>query len=688
MPSSKALTNVHVGAGKLHPNVATAAADYQMSGGTEALLASMVSAINQEVASPTFTTVSLTAGDLSTTLNGSVLGPIWLGNSGEVAKDLFDIVSATDDSRVSGQTSKLPLYVTGITGGTVGTGAFTSATLTLNFNAGVPTTTTYKIRYSKRMTVGSFDTGSLATTRRFSPKPPIFEREFEKVKWGLSGTLGAWDDTPSITLYNSALSGLNERYNRATSVSGSPVLDGAGDGGLIDRTGQAVTARATTNVYNYSAPQPDPYLALFKTRAGPSVATTTVVANKDGGSGFVGVLQQRVTALTGQLTNAEAITTASRIDVIERYLNANVLGIAFAKVRTKIIPGITTGTALNPDAGAGVDDVRTIRLATGHFFWESSTGDDLSEVAIGHDMIEVTLPTGERQVYVITKLFGGPHASSPVPGEDQQRALVRTLTGDSPAFPSGAATTGVSFRFIKTKLFEGVGSQRYRAVQSSQTDPVLLGYMYHAVTPILTDDPTSIGSNEIDPGRPEFYARGRTKKDTGNTGIYYPYALTFGGHNSLLHVQESRGALRGDGAVECSLVNKTVSQHDISSNTTVTWHPTLDGSVLDINFTNGTGTVLLTVNLDTDYVNNVMKDGDEITVLLRNPANAATQGGAGGIASYGITWPTEFEFSGVEAYPQPYNDVSGRTIYKYHGVFTSRISKFLMSLTSYLGAGG
>jgi hypothetical protein len=148
-------------------------------------------------------------------------------------------------------------------------------------------------------------------------------------------------------------------------------------------------------------------------------------------------------------------------------------------------------------------------------------------------MIEVTLPSGNVQVYVITKLFGGPHASSPVPAEDARRALVRTLSGDSPNFPA-TATAGASFKFIKAKHFEGVGSQRYRAEIDGQTDPVLFGQMYHAVTPAITDDLT--GNAEIDPGYPEFYARARTRSEVNNTGDS-PYALMFGGFNPATHLQ-------------------------------------------------------------------------------------------------------------------------------------------------------
>jgi len=628
MPSSKALSLVQVGAGKLHPNVASAASDFQTSAGTEAMLATFLASLNQEIAVPTEMDVNLSLTDTSFAVDASVYGPFWLGYTGEHVGDVFDLVDTITDSRVTG-TNNLPIYITGITGATIGTGAFTSSVITFNLSAPIPASTQYRFKFSKRTTLGAFTTGALATARRFVPEQPIYEQRFQAM---LSNVLVAWDATPTTTLSEAALSGLQERYNRSTSVAGSPTLNSAGDGGLIQRTGQAVTVQATANAYNYSSPQPDPYWANFLVTAGPSVIGTSSLANYDGGTGFVGVLQQRNTVSVSQRTNAYSLSFASRMDVIERDLVASTIGAG--NVKTRVGAANSTGTALNPDAGATADDRRTIRLATGDYFWESTSGDDLSEVAVGSDMIEVTLPGGEKQAYVITTLFGGPHAASPVPAEDQRRALVRTIAGDSPEFPSGAATTGVTFRFIKTRHFSGVGTQALRAKIDTHTDPVLLGYGYNAVTPTLTDDPTVTGSDEVDPGHFAFYARARTRAEIAATG-FKPYALVFGGHNPRTHLMEARGGLRGDGSIECTLLARQTTFFIIGSATavpdrTLTWHPSIDGSVVDARISDG---VTMVINIDTDYITHVRAAGDTLTVCVNNVSGGAV-----------ITWDANFQF--------------------------------------------
>jgi hypothetical protein len=685
MPSSKALTNVNTGAGKLHSNVASAAADFQTSNGSDAIIASMVAALNQEIASPTFRSVALTAGATFVTLDASLYGPVWMGATGEVAKDLFDLVEVNDDTRVS-DTNDLPLYVTGVAGAAVASNSFTTNLLTINFSGAIPATTNYRLLYSRRMTLGAFTNGSIATARRFVPEPAILEQTIYGMKWNVSG-IGGWSDPPSITLREAALSGLGERYNRASTIAaGSPVLNGPGDGAIITRTGQAVQGRATANTYDYSAPQPDPYQALFMTRAGPQALATTVAPNKDGGTGFVGVLQQRTTASTLQYTNTQSLTVASRMDVIERYTSTATIGAG--NVKTKINPSNSTGVALNPDNLAGADDRRTILLGTGDYFWEGVSGNDLSEVAIGHDMIEITLPGGEVQTYVITTLFGGPHPTSPVPAENARRALVRTLSGDSPNFPA-TTTAGVTFRFIKTRQFSGVGAQAYRAFVDGQTDPVRLNWHYIAGTPPITDDPTGTGSNEVDPTTPgvvEIYAEGQSRaRDFLHRT---PVALAWGGHSAPEHTQQLGGLLRGDGAVECTQTSRRVRNADVSTTSTVTWHPSLEGSILNIRLTHGSGAIVVTVALDADYLSDALDDGDELTVVIRNSDDAPEPGGAGGTATATFVWPSQFKFSGVDGVPNPNNGSGGTVnVSKYHGVAVNTVGvsiEFLMTLTSYL----
>ena len=676
MPSSKALTNVNVGAGKLHSNVATAAADYQTSSGTEALLSAAVTALNQEVAVPSSVDLALSSGVTSFSLSGSTYGPIWLGESGETAADLFDIVDVTTEERIS-DNFDLVISVSSITGGAVGSGTFTGATLTINLSGQIPASATYRVRFSKRATIGTFATDAIAAGRTFAPKSPFYENNIFSMKWKTSSQ-GTWVDAPVTTLWDAAYAGLNERYNR-DALSPLSAVTGPGEGALISRTGQAVTVEALAVAHNYSSPQPDPYWAQYTVTAGPDSVSTTLPANYDGGTGFVGVLQQRLTADVSHRMNADAATLASRLDVVERDQAAALIG--GANVRTRITPGNTTSTALNPQGLATVDARREILLGFGDYFWETASGNELSEVALGRDMIEVTFPGGEKQVYVITKLFGGPHTVSGL-GSDQQRALVRTLAGDSPEFPPDVATYGVSFRFIKTARWQGVGTAAYKEKVDSQTDPVLLNYGYTAVTPPITDDPSGTGSDEVDPGAPQFAARGVTKDHVGGGSAEAPLALEWGGHDPENHVATMRGRLRGDGAVECTLAHRKVVSLEYSTPSTTdtyTWHPAFDGSILMVKTSHASSFVDFTLEFNADYLNNVLKEGDEITIITMDRSTSGRQ-----LIKH---WPASFKFSGAEDTTSG-NFPPADLITKYHGIYADIDGGvWLMTTTHYMDGG-
>jgi len=378
--------------------------------------------------------------------------------------------------------------------------------------------------------------------------------------------------------------------------------------------------------------------------------------------------------------NALAYTQASRMDLIERHFVAATIGTA--NVRTKVTPGNTTGTSLNPDAGTGFNDRREIELATGDYFWEAGSGNNTSEVALGRDMIEITYPSGDKIVCVITEFPG-----------TSRRALVENLTAGGMSFPSGVATTGVSFRFIKTKYWQGVGSQQYTDFENGYLIPdgIKLGHFYHAIPPFVTDDVTA-GLEVEDIGDAEFFARAQTIGQSLVANLTAkPYALKWGGYDPEGHVQAVKGGLRGDGAVESTLVTRSsIRQDDYGSagSFNVDWHPSLEGSLLILRMLHATGTVNLTVDLHTDFVNNVMQDGDEIEVHIINSLSAPVpDDGAPSGALYTLLWDTWFQFSGHDDYPIVFNHNSQVTVQKWKGTFSAIVGKFLMTKTTYIGPG-
>ena len=683
MPSDKALTNVTTGAGKLHSNVATAAADLQMSSGTEALLASVLAALQQELAIVTRTGAIAGAGQTSHVVNGSV-NPIWLGD-GSVSTDIEDYFRLVTEpgNNAPVDASGNPITISSLTGANIGDGWFTGASLTLNFSGAIAAGQFWQVYYTSRVTLQSLpgEAFSYSTIRNTQAGVrPELQEVLRDLHSGAATDV--WDDAWASTILDLAYSGLDERYRRSTTGAGN--LDTAGDGAVITRDGQAVTMESTAQFGYYFYPNvtSDPYTAHFLTRAGPGPQSDqTHRVNTDGGTGYVGILQQRLSKSGVMRLNALAYTQASRMDLIERAFSAAVIGTA--NVRTKVTPGYTTDTRLNPDAGTGFDDRREILLGTNDYFWEVVSGDKTSEVAVGRDMIEITYPSGDKIVCVITALDPSTN----------RKALVENLTGGGLSFPSGVATTGVSFRFIKAKYWQGCGTQQYTDFENGYLIPdgIKLGHFYHAIPPFVTDDITA-GQEVEDIGDAEFFARAQTIGQSGVANLTAkPYALKWGGYDPEGWVQEVKGGLRGDGAVEATQYNMQTRLVDVSASGSwdLLWHPTLEGSRLVIRVLHASGTATIAVTLATDYLNNVVAAGDKIEVVIVNGGFCPTPGpNAPSGALYAISWPSEFKFSGGDANPILFNHSGQVTTQKWTGTFdTPAFSKFLMTKTTYMGPG-
>jgi len=282
-------------------------------------------------------------------------------------------------------------------------------------------------------------------------------------------------------------------------------------------------------------------------------------------------------------------SAASFLSVIPR--NCTTVNLGASPVRTHIEAGLAGGS-LNPDAGATADDRRTIELPAGQSFYNSA-GE--TEVAEGYDMILVTYTGGlsarEDEVYVITELDpDGDNLVDPGP----RRCRVRTLNGGVAGFPTGVATTDVTFTFVKNHFQQGGGTAFYRSVFDGVSDFVNFDTMYHAVPPPITDP--NAGAGEILPFAPQFVAAAISSDDSEAYGYNgtTPSALLWGGFDSRRRTNHStpalagnqvrlRGGLRGDGSINAQYYSQrerrvTLDSGDLTP--TVTWNPNLDGGTL------------------------------------------------------------------------------------------------------------
>lgn len=168
---------------------------------------------------------------------------------------LFQVLDQ-NDREVFNATTGAKIYVSSITGATIGDG-FSTGSVTLVFSESIPDTQSYRIYYATRGTPATFpkDVMSFVDVRAAAQVSAEVENLF-RIIHAPTAVGHVWNTTPYTTLYDAARSGLDARYRRATAVSDSSLsglpnhlaryaslnLDTAGGGAVIKRDGLAPTS--------------------------------------------------------------------------------------------------------------------------------------------------------------------------------------------------------------------------------------------------------------------------------------------------------------------------------------------------------------------------------------------------------------------------------------------------------------
>lgn len=660
MPSTRDLSTIQLGFGRLHRQVATASANLYNEGAASAtILAGLLAAMNQELAAVEITANTVSAGDVSYVILGTnvpFVGDIAL----EPLNNLFRVVDQ-QDQEIYDSVMGVPIQVASIVGAAIGSG-FTTNNITLNFTGTIPVGVTYRIYYGVRKTLGDLrkDTFTYPAIRR----SPQVEIQVEQLfRWLQDDPAGnpVWDQSWISTIGGLSRSGLDERYRRKSgAVTGN--LDTPGDGAVITRDGRAPTSEATTADQDYANDFKDPFWAQWKSQIPGAISSYAFDGREDGGSGFVSLVSRRSIDTANDRTRP-ALSVAAFWTLLERMNNQSTLG--GANTRTRIDPANTTNTKLNPDAGVTDADRSTIELGTGDFFYNVGLK---SEVATGVDVLKITYPGGKPdEVYVITEIDPGGLGNN-------KRCILRTPAGGLPNFPSGVTTTGVSFQLLKTLFNQGGGAGTWQANLGS-TQSVLLDQFMVAQPPPVTDSPAL----EAIDYPPVFFAAGRSETEAGNAQGFT--ALGWGGYNPDLWRYEPLGALRGDGSIQTT----GRSIFGLYTTTRQTMAVTVTGSQqwdIDIKprleITVVVNALTLTLTVPGAWV---PESGDRIEVLVFLAA---------GVNTFTLVWPSggnvEFVFSSTGD-KQPTQSPSSETWYS--GIYVDLLTNpaFRMSKVSYPSGG-
>ena len=197
----------------------------------------------------------------------------FVGTDGAYPIDKLFQVLDQNDREIFNATTGAKIYVSSITGATIGDG-FSTGAVTLVFSESIPDTQAYRIYYATRSTPATFpkDAMSFVDVRAVAQVSAEVENLFRIIQ-APTAVGHVWNTTPYTTLYDAAKSGLNERYRRSTATlstslawapahlvhAGSLDVNYAGGGSLIERDGVA-----PTSVDTGSAASVDPFNALWR----------------------------------------------------------------------------------------------------------------------------------------------------------------------------------------------------------------------------------------------------------------------------------------------------------------------------------------------------------------------------------------------------------------------------------------
>jgi hypothetical protein len=449
---------------------------------------------------------------------------------------IANLFSLLDDSNNEIITSGgVEVKPTSITGATIGDG-FSSGSITLNFNANIPNGVQYKVIYGYRSNLASLPADALIANgiRAAEEIDADVEIQFR----ALQGNNYAWNHAWEASIYALAWRGLDAVYNKSTTkLSAVPLgytdtLDTAGAGGFFYRTAGALLGLAT-NTDGLTGAYADVGSAVWAVlnqdeleAPGDGTANLTNYGGGTVGFSYIG----------NRLTDGNSVYNAPG------YAPGFAAFFAGAQSFTSNAAGTATTRIVGGQAGslAVVSHHWKLTLTgTDSFFWRNVSGDKLSAVAVGYDMLDVVMHSGKRVRFVITA----------VDSANPQICTLHALDGGSPQdvtnFIPGTCTVE---RWVRSYFGVGDGAPQYRKYNSAADTGVKFQNFFVAAPPVIDESVSGLDANSTAPAA--FFAAYTTTMDLP---VGKPVALAWGGYavntSTGTGTYEKLGWLYGDGSL-------------------------------------------------------------------------------------------------------------------------------------------
>lgn len=410
-------------------------------------------------------------------------------------------------------------------GGGGANGNFSANTVQLNISPSIPTGVTYRIYYGTQTDLADLPIDALTSVKIRGADE--VDATVENLFRLLHGNNLSWNAAWTSTIYDLAISGLNERYARSSvNYAGSipeaywsTALNVDGAGGWIVRGGPALTMYTNGDDTAYYT---DPLNALF--------AAKFIDTQGDSG-GNVGYAaygsRHSGTAFTGETPREPGHSTFLGLWP-HGYQNTVHATNPYTRVLEWATAAFTTVGAYDYNTGEAIVQV----TQAGNYF---RTGGN-SSVSLGYDLLECIYTvsgTTHREIYVIVSM-GASNDSS-----NTTKVRVRRLDGSVPDWHVGYTGT---IRWISLSFGVGDGAGPYhKALYAYASNlSVLFDGLFYQVPPSLS---ASAPDDNVPRTAPRFSAQ--------NT-LNIAHALDWGGFSKTAFGPVFNSFLQGDGGINIS----------------------------------------------------------------------------------------------------------------------------------------
>lgn len=490
--------------------------------------------LHRDIAAP-YQTLTATSGGavISITLPaGTYVG-------GSVSYGIENLFSLLDNSNNEIITSGgVEVKPTSISGASIGDG-FSSGIVTVNLNAAIPNGVQYKLLYAARSNLAELPADAFITNSIRAAEE--VDADVKALLQALQGNSYAWNHAweGGITIYALAWRGLAGLYNKSTTAAvGTPptgytdALDTAGAGAWFEREGPAMLGQSS---------MVDGLANSYKD-VGNSIWSALNLDEIENPGNGTGGLQEFCGGTVGFTYVGNRLTNGDNEYNAPSYAPGFAAFFAGAQSFQTVGSANSVTRIVADQAGslALVSNEWVLTLSnTNSHFWKDVSGDKLSAIAVGYDMLDIVHNGGKRARYVIVQLDSS----------NNNKCVLQSLDGGTPQdltnFIAGSCTIE---RWIRAYFSVADGSTQYRSFNLGTASKVKHTGFFVAAPPSLSglDDGLDFQSSA-----PAAFFAARSSTLTGaNTD---PVALAWGGYTidatTGTGTYEQLGYLYGDGSL-------------------------------------------------------------------------------------------------------------------------------------------